>query len=189
MKVKFNISNFHYAKKTRAADTNAVTYETPVHIPGAVSFKAEPQGENSQFYADGIVYYSSYANNGYEGEAELANIPDQFRQDILSEVIDQNKVLFENASEDSAEFACGFDIDTDGGRKVRIWYFNCKASRISSENKTVEEAKEPTTDTMTITCSPDENGYVRAKTTEETTKDVYDKWFQSVYVKSAEEAL
>lgn len=184
MKVKFNISNFHYAKKTVNAETKAVSYETPVHIPGAVSFKAEPQGENSQFYADGIVYYSTYANNGYEGEAEFANIPDQFRQDILAEVIDENKVLFENVAEDSAEFACGFDIDTDTSKKVRIWYFNCKASRIASENKTTEETKEPTTDTMTITCSPDEKGYVRAKTTTETTQATYDGWFDTVYVKS-----
>ena len=33
----------------------------------------DPQGESEPFYADNIVYYTSVANNGYEGDLELAN--------------------------------------------------------------------------------------------------------------------
>ena len=183
MKVKFSISNFHYAKRTKDED-GTVSFGKPVHIPGAVSFNAEPQGEKSEFYADGIVYYSTYANNGYEGDAVFAMIPDVFRQEILGDILDENQVLIEKTDKASVDFACGFDIDSDTGRKIRIWYFNCSASRVTAEDTTKEENVEPTTDTVTITCKPDEEGYVRAKTSDKTPDDIYKKWFDAVYQKT-----
>ena len=79
-KVKFNIKNVHYAVITEG-DTN--TWATPVAIPGAVSFALEPQGDTSPFYADGIVYYQSTANNGYSGDLEMADYPASFLKDIF----------------------------------------------------------------------------------------------------------
>lgn len=174
-KVKFNIKNVHYALKK---DTG---YDTPKPVPGAVSLSLEAQGELSAFYADGIKYYVSSSNNGYEGDLEMAMIPDEFRIDIFGEKKDDNNVLVENVNTESVEFALGFDIDGDV-KTTRFWFYSCTATRPSTESKTTEDTKEPTTDTLTVSCAPLSDGNVRVKTTEDTTDEIYSKWYDEVYV-------
>lgn len=177
-KVKFNIKNVHYAKKT------AEGYETPTAIPGAVSISLEQQGELSPFYADGIKYYVSASNGGYEGDLEVAIIPDDFREEILGEVADTAGVLFEDANASTVEFALGFQIDGDT-KPTLFWFFNCTATRPSVEAQTNEDTKEPQTDTLTISCAPTTDGFVRCKTTETSYDQVAATWFDEVYEKAA----
>lgn len=177
-KVKFNIQKCHYAPKTVDG-----TYGTPVALPGAVSLSLEQQGELSPFWADGIKYYVASSNGGYEGDLELALIPDQFRKDILGEEEDTNKVLFESANASTKEFALGFQVDGDIG-PIMFWFYNCTATRPSVTANTTEDTKEPTTDTITISCASDTNGTVRAKTTADTDSEILSKWFESVYKKN-----
>lgn len=176
-KVKFNIKNVHWAKKIEEG------YATPIALPGAVSISLSPQGELTPFYADGVKYYTASSNNGYEGDLEVALIPDEFLQEILGEIIDENKVMFENANNEVSDFALGFDIDGDV-RTTRFWFYNCTATRPNTESSTNQESKEPTTDTLTISCAPGIDGLVRAKTTAETTQNIHDDWFKNVYIKS-----
>ena len=62
-KIKYGLSNVHYAKATIAAD-NSATFGTPKPIKGAVSLSLSPEGDTNTFYADNIAYYVSAANNG-----------------------------------------------------------------------------------------------------------------------------
>ena len=174
-KVKFNIKNLHYAVKTEDG------YATPVAIPGAVSLSLEAQGELSPFYADGIKYYVTSSNGGYQGDIEMALIPDVFRKDILKEIEDTNKVLIENSNTESVEFAIGFDIDGDQ-RTTRFWFYNTTATRPSTNSQTNEATKTPVTDTINVSCAPGTDGSVRAKTTDDTPKEVFDNWYKQVYV-------
>ena len=98
-KVKFNICNVHYALIT-VSEEGEVTFGTPVAMPGAVSLSLEPNGEPSNFYADGYAYYTISNNMGYEGDLELAMVPESFRTDVLKESLDTNQVLVENANVD-----------------------------------------------------------------------------------------
>ena len=91
-KVKFNIRNVHYALLTLAED-GSYSFGEPIPMPGAVSLSMDPNGEPSIFYADGYAYYIISNNQGYEGDLELAMVPDSFRTDILKESLDKNKVL------------------------------------------------------------------------------------------------
>lgn len=151
-------------------------------IPGAVSISFEQQGELTPFWADGIKYYVSASNGGYEGDLEVAMIPDQFRKDVLREVEDKNKVLFENANVNAVEFALGFQIDGDKIPTL-FWFYNCTATRPSVESSTTEDTKEPITDTLTVSCASTEDGTVRAKTTPDSYEQVKDTWFTEVYTK------
>lgn len=178
-KVKFNLCNVHYAPITVAEDEN-ITFETPVPIPGAVSISLDPTGEPESFYADGIEYYVINNNQGYEGDLEVAMIPEGFRTVILKEEADNNQVLVENANSETGCFALLFEFDGDI-RKIRHVLYNCSASRPSIASKTNEENKEVQTETLSVKARPMANGYVKAKTGDSTTAEVYNAWYQSVY--------
>ena len=99
-KVKFGLTNVHYAKikdwVTDASGANLTpVYVDPVRLPGAVSISIDANGENENFYADDIVYYVISNNSGYEGDLEIALIPTDFSTDILGEILDSNGVLVE----------------------------------------------------------------------------------------------
>lgn len=178
-KVKFNIKNVHYAVLGDDGE-----YETPVAMPGAVSISLEQQGEITPFYADGIVYYRSASNGGYAGDLELALVPDSFRTDVLGETADTNKVLIENIDAVGKTFALGFQIDGDAGPTL-FWFYSCTATRPNVESQTTENTKEPGTDTLTISCTSNENGDVRAKTASDVAESIITGWFDEVYKKNA----
>ena len=173
-KVHFNLKNVHYAV------LNNGTYGTPVAIPGAVTLTADPTGDSSIFWADGIQYYVSQGNTGYEGTLEMALIPDDFRTDVLGETLDTNNIMIENADVPTVNFALGFQIDGDA-ESTYFWYYNCTASRPTNEANTTEESKEVQTETLNWTCAPDANDVVRAKTTDTTASATISGWFTTVY--------
>lgn len=174
-KIKYGIKNAYYAKKTTTG------YDTPVAMPGAVSLSLAPQGDTYTFYADNISYFKTTVNNGYEGDLELALIPDSFYTDILGDTIDAtNHVQIENADAVSTEFAFGVQFEGDE-KATRYWFYNCIATRPEVEGETKEDGIEAKTETVTLNITPGANGIVRAKTTAETTQTVYDGWFSEVF--------
>ena len=179
-KVKFNICNMHYALIT-VDDNGDVTFGTPVAMPGAVSLSLEPNGEPSNFYADGYAYYTISNNMGYEGDLELAMVPESFRTDVLKESLDDNSVLVESANVETANFALLFEFDGDV-KKIRHVLYNCSAARPNIESTTNEEEIEVQTETLAITAAPLANGYVKARTGDSTTDTVYTGWYSSVYM-------
>lgn len=185
-KVKFNIRNVHYAKLTIAED-GAVSFATPVAMPGAVSLSLDPNGEPSTFYADGYAYYTISNNMGYEGDLELAMVPEHFRTEILKETLDTNKVLVEDASAQGEKFALLFEFDGDV-KKIRHVLYCCTASRPGIESATNEDEIEVKTETLSLKASPLANGYVKARTGDDTTEDVYTNWYKSVYMSDAASA-
>lgn len=186
-KVKFNISNCHYATVSVDQTTGAVTFGTPVPMPGAVSLSLDPTGEPEPFYADGIAYYMINNNQGYDGDLELALIPESFRRDILMENADTNGVLVENANSETGQFALLFEFDGDV-RKIRHVLYNCSASRPSIASQTNEESKEVRTETLTIKARSLADGLVKAKTGDDVDETTYNNWYQSVYVPVVESA-
>ena len=183
-KVKFNICNVHYALLTTSAE-GAPTYGTPVAMPGAVSLSLDPNGEPSIFYADGYAYYTISKNMGYEGDLELAMVPDSFRTDVLKESLDANSVLIEDATVETAAFALLFEFDGDV-KKIRHVLYNCSAARPTIESATNEDEIEVQTETLSITASPLAGGYVKARTSDDTAEEAYNSWYGSVYMPSAQ---
>ena len=179
-KVKFGLKNCHYAKATLDPDTNAVTFGTPVAIPGAVNLSLDPESDTEPFYADDMVYYTTVANNGYSGDLEIALIPESFRKDILKETEDANGVMVEDSTVELEHFALLFEFSGDK-KKIRHCMYYCTAARPTIEGKTNEDSKEVQTEKLEITATPLPNGLVKVKTGANTSDAVYNGWYSGVY--------
>ena len=184
-KVKYNLKNTHYAMLSIAED-GSVSYGTPTAMPGSVSISLDANGEPENFYADGEAYYVINNNMGYNGDLELAMIPESLRTDALKEQLDDKGVLIENAQVELAAFALLFEFDGDQ-RHIRHVLYNCSASRPGIEGKTNEESRDVQTKKLTIKAAPLANGMVKAKTGDTTDATVYNDWYKAVYMPAAAE--
>ena len=151
-KVKFGLSNCVIAPIT-AVSNSGYTYGTPIAIPGAVNLSLSPAGDTNDFYADNLIYFSSTANQGYEGDLEIALIPDEIRTSILGETIDSNGVLIESAEDKNKNFAFGFQIEGDAIAR-KFWYYNCSLTRPANNGATNEASITPQTDTLNMKAMP-----------------------------------
>lgn len=183
-KIKYGLKNVYYAVATIGND-NTATYSTPVRIPGAVSLSLEPQGDQEVFNADNIDYYVSQANNGYEGDLEIALVPESFEKDVLGAVEDNNNVLVEVSDAAAVHFALLFQFEQDTNAQKHVFY-NCTASRPTIEGETKGENIEPKTETLSLRAgsvynSELEKNIVKARTAASTDATAYAGWFTSVY--------
>lgn len=182
-KVKYNLKNAHYALLTIAED-GTFSFSAPVAMPVSVSISLDANGEPENFYADGIAYYVINNNMGYEGNLELAMIPESFRTNMLKEELDSKGGLVENSEVELAPFALVFEFD-DGQKHIRHIMYNCSASRPGIESETNEDSKEMQTETLTIKATPLSNGMVKAKAGDMTDVTVYGGWYKAEYIPAA----
>lgn len=152
-KVEFGISQLHVGEYI-VDDQGAVTLGTPYHQPGAVSFSPEEQSENNVFYADNIAYWSGYSGGSFEGDLEVAKFSDEFKKQFLGykELTNGGLANVKNAHKPSVYVA--FQVEGDAESR-RIILYNCSLGVIGREYNTIEETKEPTTETLGVTCTGD----------------------------------
>lgn len=184
-KIKYGLKNVYYAKATIAADGSA-TYETPVPFPGAVSLSLSPQGDTTPFYADNIVYWTGVANNGYEGDFEVARVIDSFKTDILGYIEDTKQVLVEDANAQPTHFALLFQFEGDEKATRHVMY-NCVAARPDTAGETKNESIEPQTETLSLTATSIyvaalETDVVKAEANATTDATAYNGWNTAVYI-------
>ena len=186
-KIKYGLKSVYYAVATIATDGSA-TYGTPVAIPGAVNLSLEPQGDTTPFYADDIVYWTGVSNLGYEGDLEIAKVPDSFKTDVLGYITSEKNVLVEDAGAPAVHFALLFQFAGDQKSTKHVMY-NCVARRPSTTGATKTESIEPQTETLTITATTiyvstlgTGKDIVKAESIDSTDSTTYNSWYSSVYV-------
>lgn len=187
-KIKYGLKNVHYA--IGSLQTNgSMTYATPVPFPGAVSLSLEPQGDNSPFYADNIVYWVGASNTGYQGDLEIARVIDSFKKDVLGMINDGKSVLVEDANAPAVHFALLFQFEGDDKATKHVMY-NCTATRPSAAGNTKAESVEPQTESVTITATSVYNAtldadIVKAEANGDSDNMTYSNWFNTVYLPTA----
>lgn len=187
-KIKYGLKNVHYA--IGSLQTNgSMTYTTPVPFPGAVSLSLEPQGDNSPFYADNIVYWVGASNTGYQGDLEIARVIDSFKKDVLGMINDGKSVLVEDANAPAVHFALLFQFEGDDKATKHVMY-NCTATRPSAAGNTKAESIEPQTESVTITATSVYNAtldadIVKAEANGDSDSTTYNGWFNTVYLPTA----
>lgn len=187
-KVKFGLSNVHYALLS-TDESGEIVFGTPKPIPGAVNLNLSAQGDIQTFYADDVAFFVAVANSGYQGDLEIALIPESFAQDVLREKLDEtDKILTEYSSAETAPFAllCEFKGNVHGVRKV---FYNCTVSRPNQTGATTTNTKEPQTATLTITAAPLSDGSVKSETLADTPDATYNNWYKAVWRPTASEVV
>lgn len=178
MKVKFGLKNVHIA----LYDEESKSYETPFALKGAVSLSLDAEGDESSFSADNNPkYYSLFVNNGYSGSLEVALLNEEFLTGVLGQVKDQNGALIESVSNKGKNFALLFEVEGDDSNRRTVFY-NCTASRPSTEASTTEDSIEVQTETIDISAGQNADGDIKASL--DSTVTGYATFFESVYVKS-----
>lgn len=178
-KVQFGLKNVHFFPLT-----GADTYGAAVAIPGGVNINLAARGESTEFYADNIVYYASVANNGYEGDLELAKITDGALTAIFGHTLGAtSKVLTEHADVEPTKGALAFQIDGDADEECYILYV-CNFGRPAITSGTITNTKEPVTATVSITVAPRADGKVMARTTADTPSATKSSWFTTPFVEA-----
>ena len=152
-KVEFGISQLHVATYT-VDEGGTVTIGTPYHQKGAVSFSPEENSEQNNFYADNIVYWSGYSGGSIEGDLEVAMFDDAFKTQFLGyrELTNGGLANVKNATKPNV--AIFFQVEGDSESR-RVALYNCALGAITREYNTIEESKEPATETLAITCTGD----------------------------------
>lgn len=146
-KVKYGLSNVHYAIAT-IADNGSATYGEVKAFPGAVNISMEPQSETYTFYADNIDYFTNNNTSGYEGDLEVALVIDDFKKDVLGDV-ESGDLLVELSNAPTVHFALMFEFKNDVHATRHVFY-NCTATRANVEGSTKEENIEVQTETLNL---------------------------------------
>ena len=152
-KVEFGISELHVGTYT-VDDQGTVTLGTPYHQAGAVSFSPEEQSEQNNFYADNILYWSGYSGGSIEGDLEVAMFDDAFKTQFLGYVTLTNGGLANVKNATKPNVFIAFQVEGDAESR-RVILYNCTLGAITREYATIEENKEPVTETLGVTCVGD----------------------------------
>ena len=152
-KVEFGISELHVGTYTVAND-GTVTMGTPYAQKGAVSFSPEVQSEKSDFFADNVPYYSTYSGGTREGDLEVAKYDDAFKTQFLGyqTLDDDGLACVKNANKPNVYIA--FQVEGDAESR-RVIMYNAQLGAITREFATIEEEKEPATETLAVTVTGD----------------------------------
>lgn len=151
-KVEFGISQLHVG--TYAVVDGVVTLGTPYHQPGAVGFSPEEQSEENTFYADNMAYWSGYSGGTIEGDLEVAMFDDAFKTQFLGYRTLTNGGLANVKNPTKPNVYIAFQVEGDAESR-RVIFYNCSLGGITREYNTIEESKEPATETIPVTCTGD----------------------------------
>lgn len=147
-KVEFGISNLWVGTYSESGST--ATLGTPYHQAGARSLTLDAETSENKYYADDVVYWSDYSDNGFSGELTCALFSDEFKTTFMGyvELSDGGFAQVKNATKPNTYIM--FEGKGDSKHR-RFILLNVSLGAISREYSTVEENKEPVEEKIPIT--------------------------------------
>ena len=179
---RINIKNLHYAKIT-GDDESATTYDTPVHVLGAMQIALTPSVATGTLYGDGVIRDELAKQTGIGVQLDLNKLPVVHRAAMLGNTL-KNGVLVENEADTPPEMALGFEVEQTGGKSEFVWLLKGKMAPITNTIQQTTENVNFSTDTTTMTFMPRKSdGDIKyyADTTEENMEHITaESWFEEV---------
>jgi phi13 family phage major tail protein len=151
--VEFGLKNLHIGPYTVGQDGTATLGEG-VAVPGLVSLGLEAESELYKFFADNVVYYSEYTDQGESGDLTMALIPDQFKIDYLGfkEMADGGIAKIKGVQ--GQAFWMAFEGEGDKHKRRHVM-LNVIGGAIQREYRTIGESKEVDTEVVPLTINGD----------------------------------
>ena len=146
-RIRYGFSNLYYAIATEGAG-GALTYGTPVAIPGAKNMSMTAAGNQFTESADNTAWYSGTTNDGYTGTIEFEDTAaaDTFLETVLGRTKATNGLVVEAADDQPKEFAVMGQFELRGATEVgkRAVFYRVTASRPDIGGETTEVGSAPT---------------------------------------------
>lgn len=179
-KLTYGISRMAYALKS-VGDNNAISYGTPVALPGAYEISLPSDGDTVRVYADNVTYFKTNVNSGYDGNIGLYTLPDSFYTDILGQTKDTDGTIIEAGNDVMAEFALLGEFATETAQTKRFVFWNCVAGRPDFASSTKEETIEPNQLSIPITATALEGTeFIKGTILGDSTVAAWASWFTAV---------
>lgn len=160
-KVTFGVSNLRVGEYN-VDSTGSVTLGTPYALPGTVNISLDADSEESKFYADNVVYWTSYNDNGYTGSIENAVFPDSFKTRFMNYIALADGGIAQVKGQQNKPVYIMFQAEGDAEQRRGIFY-NVSLGQIGHEWATTTDTTEPATETLPITVNGDnKTGIIRA---------------------------
>ena len=152
-KVMFGVSNLHFGLYN-VADDGTVTLGTPIKVPGTVNISLEADSEENKFYADNVVYWSGYSDNGLSGEIENALFDETFKTTFMNYIALDDGGIAQIKGMQNKPVYIMFQAEGDQEGRRMIMY-NVSLGQITREYATTEDTVEPQTATLPFTVNGD----------------------------------
>lgn len=184
-KIKYGIKNLHIAEVQ--SKEGKYTYGTSKKVAGAVSITLDASGEESEEYADDVIWYKEDTNNGYEGNLEVEMLDDEILTMMFGHEKNTDGAILEKSTDEAKEFALMYEFKVSGDPTIkgkRVVLYRVKFSRPSLSTSTKQKSTSPVHDTVKITAMPREtDDYIKATITSDK-EEKYKTWFDKVYEKA-----
>jgi phi13 family phage major tail protein len=179
--IVYGLRNVYYAKLNSQFTPD---YNKPVRIPGAVSLSLKSEDNHeiaSRSDNNPAIFFNTV--HSYNGTLQFTDLPIQFRQDILNEVV-ENGTVCEPVKYGTNEFALLFELQGNI-RQRRYVLYRCRVWYPDIAADTIKNSVDVKGDSLPILAlSPlYKNRYIKCyvENTPETA-DIYNNWFNKVYI-------
>jgi len=150
-KVKFGLSNVHYAVVTEGTTPTFGEWKS---LPYAISLSISENSNTSTQYADDQLIYVATSTTSTTLGLEMSVVSDDFKKDVLGYLESTRGGLVQIVNDVKKKIALGFEVKGDA-KHARHVFFICEVNNIDDgDHSTNTESANFANDTINMTAYP-----------------------------------